>query len=243
MWLLSGARPTILQQPLAAGAAARLPRGAWQRWHSSGAAALQQPSIEIDGASNAERQLGPAVLGCSSSSVGSVREYSLPRQYFGLSSEPQHVLLCGWGCAETMTELLLALERGPQVRNGEEGQEAARSRGARAREQVKETRGQPTVPSTWGGAEGRHGRSCAVGCRESQPCAQVALCTQGASAGGRRCTLAVGGTPAWRADTPACPPPTPVCPRACPALPCTGPAPWLFRHPSQPAHRLRGGAG
>ncbi|KAI3425193.1 hypothetical protein D9Q98_008962 [Chlorella vulgaris] len=58
---------------------------------------------------------GVSALAASGSMDGSApEEYRLPEQYYALSGSPQRLLVCGWGCQQTMAELLCALDSGPQ---------------------------------------------------------------------------------------------------------------------------------
>jgi hypothetical protein len=60
---------------------------------------------------------GVSALAASGSMDGSApEEYRLPEQYYALSGSPQRLLVCGWGCQQTMAELLCALDSGPQAR-------------------------------------------------------------------------------------------------------------------------------
>lgn len=119
--LLSTALPIVLQQPLALPppSPGAVPRSISQRWRVRTAAPHFQPTIETTVGSSDEGTLPPTLQ--STQSMDSMQsmlghsEYRLPSQYYGASSEPQRLLLCGWGSSETMAELLRALGSGPQV--------------------------------------------------------------------------------------------------------------------------------
>lgn len=132
--LLCGERPTFLPAPLSAdtspassSAASWGPKSSSGRGSGAAAAMLPKPSIEVntaDGAyvtsSSDEEGLSDSggagwapTLGSDSGAASG--SYCLPEQYYFVNRNAQNILICGWGCRETMAELLFALNSGPQV--------------------------------------------------------------------------------------------------------------------------------